>query len=108
MTLKKRLARELVAQLYSQKEASGAEAHFEKTVQNKEVPDEIEEYEITADTPVSKLLADAGLADSRSEAVRLIRQGAVSIGERKVSDANEAIPRGVVIKVGKRRYLKTK
>jgi len=38
MTLKKRLARELVTQLYSQQEASEAEEHFKKVVQKKEVP----------------------------------------------------------------------
>ena len=37
----KRLAREIVAQLYSPKEAEEAGKHFEKVVQNKELPDEI-------------------------------------------------------------------
>ena len=40
MELKKRLAREIVTQLYSGNEAGEAEKHFEKVVQNKEVPDE--------------------------------------------------------------------
>jgi tyrosyl-tRNA synthetase len=107
MSLKKRLAREIVTQLYSDKDAKEAEEHFEKTVQKKEVPDEIQEYKITSDISISRLLVDAGLAASRSEAIRLINQGAVTIDGKKLSNANEAVSKNVTIKVGKRRYLKT-
>ena len=107
MSLKKRLAKELVTQLYSEKDAGEAEEHFEKTVQKKEIPDDIEEYKMTQEITISQLLAQSGLAASRSEAVRLIKQGAVSIDGKKSDDANEIVPKGVIIKVGKRRYLKT-
>jgi tyrosyl-tRNA synthetase len=107
MSLKKRLAFDLVSQFYSDKEAQAAEAHFEKTVQNKELPDEIEEYKLSKDITVSQLLAQSGLTASRSEAVRLIKQGAVTMDGKKIADANENVPKGVTIKVGKRRYLKT-
>jgi tyrosyl-tRNA synthetase len=108
MTLKKRLAHELVTQLYGEKEAAEAAAHFEKTVQKKELPEDIMEYLLENDTSCSLLLAQSGLCSSRSEAVRLIKQGAVTINGKKVSDANETISKGVTIKVGKRRYLRTK
>tara|TARA_B100000315_G_scaffold246237_1_gene273299 strand:+ start:166 stop:1461 length:1296 start_codon:yes stop_codon:yes gene_type:complete len=49
MELKKRLAGEIVSQLYNQKAASEAEGHFKKVVQEKEVPDEIQRVEITED-----------------------------------------------------------
>ncbi len=107
MDLKKRLAFILVKQLYSEKDAQAAQEHFEKTVQNKELPDEIEEYKITQNTTISQLLAQSGLAASRSEAGRLIKQGAVTIDGKKITDANENVVKGVTIKVGKRRYLKT-
>jgi tyrosyl-tRNA synthetase len=107
MSLKKRLAREIVTQLYSEKDSKEAEEHFEKTVQKKEVPDEIQEYKITSDISISRLLVDAGLAVSRSEAIRLINQGAVTIDGKKLSNANEVVSKNVTIKVGKRRYLKT-
>jgi len=108
MTLKKRLAKTLVTQFYSEMDAEEAEAHFEKTVQNKELPDDIMEYVLDKVTPCSQLLAQAGLASSRSEAVRLIKQGAVTIDGKKISDANEPVAKGVTIKAGKRRYLRTK
>ncbi len=107
MDLKKRLAKELVTRFYSAKEAQEAEKHFEKTVQNKELPDEIEEYELKQTISISQLLAQSGLAASRSEAVRLIKQGAVTINGEKIADANQIVSKGATIKVGKRRYLKT-
>ncbi len=107
MLLKKRLAREIVSYLYSEKEANEAAEHFEKTVQKKELPDEIAEYKLSADIPISRLLVEAGLAASRSEANRLIQQGAVSIDGKKLSDANEMVVKGSIIKVGKRGYLKS-
>ncbi len=47
MDLKKRLAREIVGQLYSEKEARVAEEHFVKVVQKKELPEEIQEVKMT-------------------------------------------------------------
>ena len=108
MALKKRLAKTLVTQFYSEKEAEEAEAHFEKTVQNKEIPDEIEEYELKGDISISQLMAQSGLCASRSEAMRLIKQGAVTIDGEKVTDPNINVAKGVTIKAGKRRYLRTK
>jgi tyrosyl-tRNA synthetase len=108
MALKKRLARTLVTQFYSAKDAAEAESHFERTVQNKEVPDEIEEYTIKDGLTISQLMADAKLAASRSEAIRLIKQGGVTIDGQKIDDFNTPVVKGVTIKVGKRRYLRTK
>jgi tyrosyl-tRNA synthetase len=107
MTLKKRLAGEIVTQLYGEKEAQEAGEHFSKTVQQKEVPDEIQEFKISAETTINRLLVDSGLSASRSEANRLILQGAVSIDGIKIIDINQNVGKNVIIKAGKRRYLKT-
>jgi len=120
MDLKKRLARDIVTQLYSQKEADEAEKHFSKVVQNKEVPEEIEEqYHFTdnffnADGQFDnrRLLVSTGLASSSSEAVRLISQKAVTIDGEKITNYITHIsplklgPYGNIVKVGKRRYVK--
>jgi tyrosyl-tRNA synthetase len=108
MSLKKRLAREILIQLFNDAETKEAEIHFEKTVQNKEVPDEIEEYAIKENTTISQLMMEAKLTASRSEAVRMIKQGGVSIDGEKIDDFNAPVSKGVTIKVGKRRYLRTK
>jgi tyrosyl-tRNA synthetase len=115
MMLKKRLAREIITQLYDRKSATEAEAHFEKTVQNKEMPDEIAECRLSfkelcsqpgSEIDISRLLVAAGLAKSRSEASRLIAQGAVSIDGEKISTNIATIKSGCIIKVGKRRFAK--
>ncbi len=108
MSLKKRLAREILIQLFNDNETKEAEAHFEKTVQNKEVPDEIEEYSIKENSTISQLMVEAKLTVSRSEAVRMIKQGGVTIDGEKIDDFNTPVSKGVIIKVGKRRYLRTK
>jgi tyrosyl-tRNA synthetase len=122
MALKKRLARTLVTQFYSDDKARAAEAYFEKTVQNKELPDYIEEIgieeirvsfenispkkmEITG-IGLPQLLKVTGLAKSTSEAYRLINQGAVSIDGEKTTSNSINIKIGSIIKVGKRKYLK--
>jgi len=107
MELKKRLAFDIVKQYHGEKKAQEAQEHFEKTVQNKELPDDIQEYKLAQDISISQLLAQSGLAASRSEAVRLVKQGAVTIDGDKATDANQIVGKGVTIKVGKRRYLKT-
>jgi tyrosyl-tRNA synthetase len=47
MVLKKRLARELVTQLYDREAAGEAEGHFSKVFQKREVPEEIRQVKIT-------------------------------------------------------------
>jgi len=104
MTLKKRLAREIVAQLYSHQAASETEEHFAKIFQKREVPEEI--AEVLSGELLQMLLAK-GLVKSKSEARRLIAHGAVDVDGKKVTDAHKTIPRGSIIKIGKRRYIKS-
>jgi tyrosyl-tRNA synthetase len=53
------------------------------------------------------MIMERGLAKSRSEVKRLIEQGAVDIDGKKVTDARQVVPRGSIIKVGKRGYIKS-
>ncbi len=104
MELKKRLAREIVTQLYDQKAATEAEEQFEKVVQRQEIPDDMVE---ARSGKLIDMLFENNLVTSRSEARRLIVQGAVYVDGRKVSDVYEVVPRDSIVKVGKRRYLKS-
>ena len=108
MMLKKRLAREIVTQLYNQKAASEAEAQFVRVFQKRGLPKELKEYHISlrASTGLRDVLVETHLARSRSEANRLIAQGAVSIDGEKVSDNVAPVQSGSIIKVGKRRFAK--
>ena len=104
MELKKRLAREIVTQLYDQKAATGAEGQFEKVVQRQEIPDDMVEAH---SGKLIDMLLENNLVTSRNEARRLIVQGAVYVDGRKVSDVYEVVPMNSIVKVGKRRYLKS-
>jgi len=117
MTLKKRLAREIVTHLYDQKAANEAEKHFVRVFQKRGEPEEIKEYHIsfkdlsprqmeTTSVDISKLLITIGFAKSRGEANRLIDQGAVSIDGEKIASHASHIKIGSIIKVGKRRFAK--
>jgi len=106
MMLKKRLAREIITQLYDGKAAGEAEAHFERTVQRKETPEEID-LGTKSGKGLQDYLAENKLAKSKSEARRLIDQGAVYINDERVKDANYTVQKDDVIRVGKRRYIKS-
>jgi len=110
MELKKRLAREIVAQFHSQHAAQEAEADFERVVQRRGVPPELPVSVLmgSAENPVdlAEVLVNANLASSRSEAKRLVSQGAVEVDGEKVTSNTVALKDGSVIKVGKRRFVK--
>ena len=108
MTLKKRLAREILTQLYSQKEATEAEEHFIKVFQKGEVPEEIMEYHIAGnDISLGDFLVETHLAKSRMDAKRLLIQGAVKVDNQTVTATTWKVKKGSIIKVGKRHYIKS-
>jgi tyrosyl-tRNA synthetase len=108
MLAKMALARRIITDFHGKEEAEEAQRHFDSVIRNKEAPDEMPELRVAGGTSlVSQLLLDGGLAPSRSEAKRLIRQGAVSIdGSRVEEDRELSIAEDLVLKVGKRRFLK--
>jgi tyrosyl-tRNA synthetase len=91
--------------------AHAARAHFEKTIVNKEIPDEMPEFElrVDADLRILAVMVAAGVAPSISEARRLVQQGAVSIDGAKVADPAlvlESAGDPLVLKSGKRTFVK--
>jgi tyrosyl-tRNA synthetase len=108
MELKKRLGREIVTQLHDAQSAAAAEEHFARVVQNKEVPDEIEEcsFNLNGSVDLKELLTSLNMAKSRSDAGRLISQGAVSIDGQVVTCNSMEMESGCIVKVGKRRFAK--
>jgi len=104
MKLKKRLADEIVKQLYSEEEADVATKHFERVVQKKEVPEDIKEYHVNlrASVGLRDVLVKTHLVKSRSEASRLIKQGAVSVDGKKISSDETSFQRRGAAKAGRR------
>lgn len=109
--LKVRLGYELVKKYYDEGSAKSALNEFETIFVKKEIPDDIPEYKLEADgVKLANLMKDTKMVDSTSEAVRLIKQGAVTINGEKVTDKDLVINRNedFVLKAGKRKFLKVK
>ncbi len=80
-----RLARHIVSWLHSAADADAAEAEFVRIFSKKEVPDDMPEYAVNEGRhKVAALLVKSHLAASNSEAIRKIKEGAVSLNGEKV------------------------
>jgi tyrosyl-tRNA synthetase len=127
MVVKKRLSREIVEGFHGKKEADRAQDFFERTVQQRELPEEIPEYCISFKAMrspsgnkaisgpnagkmvyVADLLTLTGIVPSRTEARRMLQQGAVEVDGVKVNGDTIYLQDGMVIKVGKRRWVQLK
>ncbi len=106
--LKMRLAREIITQFHDAQAARDGEEYFIRTIQKREVPEEMPEYRITASTGIIDLLAEAKLVPSRSEARRLIENGGVKVNGVKVESHDARIEPGdqYVVQVGKRKFVR--
>lgn len=108
MPFKKRLALILTTQYHDEQAAKFAQEHFEKTVQNREVPDSIPSLILVEDLPLLEVVMQTGVPSSRSEARRLIEQGGVSLEAEKLTDPKRVMQdaNGKVLRVGKRQYFR--
>ncbi len=109
--LKVRLAYELVKKYYDEQSADYAKNEFETIFVKKEIPDDIPEYTInTGELKLVTLMKEANMAGSSSDAIRLIKAGAVSIDGEKITDEKYIITTGkeFILKVGKRKFVKVK
>lgn len=108
--VKSDLAFELVARYHGTESAQQAREHFNAWFGRHETPEDIPEARIPAgqeEIYLPRLLKDAGLVKSSSEAYRLISQGAISADGVKVTSESLALSASlVVLKIGKLRYLR--
>ena len=114
MDFKKRLARYITSVFHDDDAAQSAESQFEQVVQRRDLPDDMPVFNLAdlSDLPIIRLMSQAGLVSSNTEARRLIAQGAVEIihanGEREtvVAGANPTVTREHIVRVGRRRYVR--
>jgi len=108
--IKRELARAIVELYHGGDAAKEAEQHFDRVIVNKDIPNEMDEVELSDDTQLIEVISNEGLTNSKGEARRLIKQGAIRIDDKKITDMNYILLKGkeVVIKVGKRRFIKVK
>ena len=110
--IKLELARELVQRFHDATAAGQAQQAFIQQFSAGAVPEDITEFDCAklADLRLGNLCVAAGLCASQSEARRLIEQRAVRIDGAVVEDLAQTLkpPFNVVVRVGKRRYIRLK
>ena len=107
--VKRWLARELVTLYYDTETAVKAQKHFDRVFINKDVPVDMEEFKLTGEIQLLDILKNCGFIRSKGEGRRLIKQNAIKLDGKICGDELTALAPGcgeVVIKVGKRRFLK--
>jgi tyrosyl-tRNA synthetase len=111
MAAKQALAAEIVARFHGAEASGKAAEEFAQRFQRRELPSEIPEVRWKGDGGtvwVMRLITEAGLAKSNSEARRLVTQGGVRLDGEPVKDPQLEVPcRGsVLVEVGKRRITR--
>ncbi len=112
MDCKKQLARAIVGEFHSPAEAEAAQLEFERVFSARSLPKDIPDVVIETDSPtvlVAKVLVQAGLAQSNSEARRLMTQGGVKIEGEAVRDIKATLGDAsspTLVQVGKRKFAR--
>jgi tyrosyl-tRNA synthetase len=109
--IKKDFAEEIVARFHSEAEGKQAREGFANQFKKGEMPEDIPEITLTTDNngiPIANLLKEAGLTTSTSDAMRMLKQGAVKVDSQKIDDKSLIILKGEqhIFQVGKRKYAK--
>lgn len=101
------LAKEIIARFHTDADAEAAEQEFINRFQKGAMPDEMPEFEFDAGIAISNLLKEAGLVNSTSDAMRMIKQGAAKQDGEKIEDAKLVPAAGTyVYQVGKRKFAR--
>ena len=128
MEYKKRLAHDITSQFHGQEGAKAGQQHFERVVQRSQVPDDMPTVQFTIKGTEINLLTKAGevsissgkgnvvdatdlitasgIAPSKSEAKRLIAQGAVQVDGEKLTGNQIQVSNGLVLRAGRRRFVR--
>ena len=106
------LAKEIIARFHDDAAAEAAHQDFIQRFSKNALPDDIPECSLSCDgdaMPIANLLKEAGLVASTSEALRMIKQGAVKLnGESRIDDTRLEITKGStgIYQVGKRKFAR--
>jgi len=106
------LCEEIITRFHSPQAAENAKDDFIKRFQKNAIPDELPEVAINLGEgmPIANLCKEAQLCPSTSDAMRMVKQGAVKINGEKVSDPKLMINQNnaFVLQVGKRKFARIK
>lgn len=105
------LAKEIIARFHSAEAAEAAHQDFIQRFQKNAIPDDMPEVTVAltdGEVAIGYLLKEAGLVGSTSDAMRMIKQGAVKIDGEKVTDTRLVLTEQgeKVYQVGKRKFAR--
>jgi tyrosyl-tRNA synthetase len=115
--VKRRMAREIVAEFHDATAAQEAEEAFIRQFSQRQLPTDITEYPMSEPKNIVEVMVDAKMVESNNKAREFIKQGGVSWFPKgdsgdpeRITDFNFVLPAvdGAVVKAGKRRYIKIK
>jgi tyrosyl-tRNA synthetase len=112
MDAKMRLAEEIVSGFHGPDLARKAAENFQRVFRDRQSPTEVPTQKIPAGPPkkLITLLVELKLAPSKSEAERLIKQGAVELNESRVDDSRADLdltkPAQFLLRAGKKKFLR--
>ncbi|MCX6347249.1 MAG: tyrosine--tRNA ligase, partial [Actinobacteria bacterium] len=113
---KRKLAVNIIENLYDHASAENAEINFNRIFKDKEAPEQIDEFIIYKKDYLSgkiravSLLTSSRLCSSNNDAKRVVEQGGLKIGGNKVTDMNTELNleeiNSQIIQKGRRYFLK--
>ena len=103
MGVKLELAGRIVSDFYSADDARQAHEDFDREVRQHAVPADIPEVTLNGNHKLAAAIVAARLVPSRTEAERLIKAGAVEIGEQRCTNPAMALAPGMhIVRAGKK------
>jgi len=102
-----KLAMELITMYHSVEAAEAARDRFHLVFSNRDIPEDIPALKVSEkEVWLPKFLNENGLVDSTSDGKRMLKQGGVKVNGEKHSDENIVLEDGMVLQVGKRKFIK--
>ena len=104
------LCDEIISRFYDQAAAESAKQDFIQRFQKNAIPDDMPEVlvDMGEGMPIANLCKETQLCPSTSDAMRMVKQGAVKINGEKVADPKQIISESdsFVLQVGKRKFVR--
>ena len=109
--VKFKLAEELVERFHDRAAAKQAHDNFVAQFQQGAIPEDLPEVILSVDKQglaIANIIKMAGLTESTSDALRMLKQDAVRVNGERVNDRNLVLKAGeeFILQVGKRRFAK--
>ncbi|MBK8420773.1 tyrosine--tRNA ligase [Candidatus Villigracilis saccharophilus] len=105
---KMKMASEITSIFYGETDSVSAQENFIKTFQQKEIPDEMPEYDLQEGQTVVDVILSVQLAESKSKARALIDQKGVRLDGEVLERGDSPFPHAGVLQVGKRKFVRVK